>query len=197
MFRYDWVSRYRYVSLYKINKKNNVSSVELCITPAGRISERDRNYDPVQGSYHELWREYELLDSPIPLMNVMRRILEHYFKQLCGYDSAAMSTKALEAVKKKIDEESNGMGPDYTKYHLAGAMLSYIRHTDSFNEGLYFVDESIDCDQYRDVFHTIFYGDGSGAALQENDGRSRIMLSTALGSRIDYMWKASKLNEGI
>ncbi|KXB91049.1 hypothetical protein HMPREF3182_00871 [Megasphaera hutchinsoni] len=35
-------------------------------------------------------------------------------------------------------------GPDYTKYHLAGAMLSYIRHTESFNEGMYFVDESID-----------------------------------------------------
>lgn len=89
-------------------------------------------------------------------MNVMHRIPEHYFIQLCGYDSAAMSTKVPEAVKKKIDEESGGMGPDYTKYHLAGAMLSYIRHTESFNEGMYFVDESIDCDQYRDVFHLIF-----------------------------------------
>lgn len=108
---YDQVGRYRYVSLYKINKKNNVSSVELCVTPASRISERDRNYDPVQGSYHALWREYELLDSPIPLMNVTRRILEHYFIQLCGYDSAAMSTKVLEAAKKKIDEESSGMAP--------------------------------------------------------------------------------------
>lgn len=86
----------------------------------------------------------------------MRRILEHYFIRLCGYDSAAMSTKVLEAVKKKIDEESSGVVPDYTKCHLAGAMLSYIRHADSFNEGLCFVDESIDCDQYWDVFHTIF-----------------------------------------
>jgi wobble nucleotide-excising tRNase len=153
---YDQVGRYRYVSLYKINKKNNVSTVELCVTPAGRISERDRNFDPVQGPYHALWREYELLDSPIPLMNVIRRILEHYFIQLCGYDSAAMSSKVLEAVKKKVDEESGDAVPDYTKYHLAGAMLSYIRHSDSFNEGLYFVDESIDCDQYREVFHTIF-----------------------------------------
>lgn len=121
-----------------------MSLVELCVIPAGRISERDRNYDPVQGSYHALWREYELLDSPIPLMNVMRRIPEHYFIQLCGYDSAAMSTKVPEAVKKKIDEESGGMVPDYTKYHLAGAMLSYIRHTEFFNEEMYFVDESID-----------------------------------------------------
>lgn len=87
-----------------------MSLVEICVIPAGRISERDRNYDPVQGSYHALWREYELLDSPISLMNVMHRILEHYFIQLCGYDSAAMSTKVLEAVKKKIDEESSGMG---------------------------------------------------------------------------------------
>ena len=153
---YDQVGRYRYVSLYKINKKNNVSSVELCVTPASRISERDGNYNPVHGSYHALWREYELLDSPIPQMNVMRRILEHYFIHLCGYDSVAMSTKVLEAVKKKIDEESSSVVLTYTKYHLTGAMLSYIRHIDSFNEGQYHVDESIDCDQHRDVFHTIF-----------------------------------------
>ena len=86
-----------------------MSLVELCVIPAGRISERDRNYDPVQGSYHALWHEYELPDSPIPLMNVIRRIPEHFI-QLCGYDSAAMSTKVPEAVKKKIDEESGGMG---------------------------------------------------------------------------------------
>ena len=153
---YDQIRKYRYVSLFKINKKNNVSTVELCVIPAGRISERDRNFDPVQGSYHALWREYELLDSPIPLMNVIRRILEHYFLQLCGYDSSLMSTKVLDAVKKKIDDDSGGAVPDYTKYHLARAMLAYIRQSDSLNEGLYFVDESIDCDQYRDVFHTIF-----------------------------------------
>ena len=51
-------------------------------------------------------------------MNDMCRILEHYFIQLCGYDSAAMSTKVLEAVKKKIDEESSGMVPDYTKSRI-------------------------------------------------------------------------------
>ena len=28
--------------------------------------------------------------------------------------------------------------------------------SDTFNDGLNFVDESMDCDQYRDVFKTIF-----------------------------------------
>lgn len=53
-----------------------------------------------------------------PTMNVMHRILEHYFIQLCGDDSAAMSMKVLEAVKKKMDEESSGMVPDYTKSRI-------------------------------------------------------------------------------
>lgn len=53
-----------------------------------------------------------------PTMNVMRRILEHYFIRLCGYDSAAMSMKVLEAVKKKMDEESSGMVSDYTKSRI-------------------------------------------------------------------------------
>lgn len=53
-----------------------------------------------------------------PTMNVMHRILEHYFIQLCGDDSAAMSMKVLEAVKKNMDEESSGMVPDYTKSRI-------------------------------------------------------------------------------
>jgi len=34
-------------------------------------------------------------------------------------------------------------------------MLSYINRSDTFNDGLHFVDESIDCDQYRSVFYSI------------------------------------------
>lgn len=76
---YNQVSHYRYVSFFKINKKNNVSSVEKCVIEASKVSEKDRNYNPVQNSYNALWCEYEMLDSPIPLMNVIRRILEYYF----------------------------------------------------------------------------------------------------------------------
>ena len=33
---------------------------------------------------------------------------------------------------------------------------------DAFDDGMHFVDESIDCDQYRDVFRTIFDVMGHG-----------------------------------
>ena len=145
-----------------MNKKNNISSVEKCVKEAVKVSEKDRNYNPVQNSYNALWREYETLDSPIPLMNVIRRILEYYFIQLCGVDNNVLSTTVLDAVKKKITDDAAGGVPDYTKYHLAQAMLSYINRSDTFNDGMHFVDESIDCDQYRDVFRTIFEVMGHG-----------------------------------
>lgn len=153
---YNQVSHYRYVSFFKVNKKNNISTVEKCVIGATKVSEKDRNYNPVQNSYAALWREYETLDAPIPLMNVIRRILEYYFLQLCGFESTFFSTTVLDAIKKQIMDEAAGGVPDYTKYHLAQAMLSYINRSDAFNDGLHFVDESIDCEQYRDVFYSIF-----------------------------------------
>ena len=137
---YNQVSHYRYVSFFKVNKKNNVSTVEKCVKEATKVSEKDRNYNPVQNSYNALWREYETLDSPIPLMNVIRRILEYYFIQLCAVDNNVLSTTVLEAVKKKITEDAGGGVPDYTKYHLAQAMLSYINRSDAFNDGMYLTD---------------------------------------------------------
>ena len=139
-----------------MNKKNNISTVEKCVIEATKVSEKDRNFNPVQNSYAALWREYETLDAPIPLMNVIRRILEYYFLQLCGFESSFLSTTVRAPINKHITEEAAGGGPDYTKYHLAQAMLSYINRSDAFNDGLHFVDESIDCDQYRDVFYSIF-----------------------------------------
>ena len=89
-------------------------------------------------------------------MNVIRRILEYYFLQLCGYESEELCRIVLEENKDKFLTEVAGGVPDYTKFHLAQAMLSYIKRSDSFNDGLHFVDESIDCQQYKDTFWTIF-----------------------------------------
>lgn len=115
-----------------------------------------REYNPVQNSYSALWEEYDKLDAPIPLMNVIRRILEYYFLQLCGYDSEELCDIVLVKNKEKFMVPVEGGVPDYTKYNLAQSMLKYIKRSDSFNDGLHFVDESIDADQYKDVFRTIF-----------------------------------------
>lgn len=70
------------------------------------------------GTYQRKHLLFMMRKSVRPTMNVMHRILEHYFIQLCGDDSAAMSMKVLEAVKKNMDEESSGMVPDYTKSRI-------------------------------------------------------------------------------
>lgn len=43
-----------------------------------------------------LWGEYSEVDTTIPRINVIRRILEYYFMQLCGYDCVNISNRILE-----------------------------------------------------------------------------------------------------
>lgn len=153
---YNMVRHYRYASFYKINKKNNVSTIELCVEEAKKVSDKDKNYNPVQNSYSALWTEYSNLTTTIPLMNVMRRILEYYFLQLCGYEGHDLAKKVLEDKKDRFITPIEGAAPDMTRFHLAKSMLAYMHSSDTFNDGLNFVDESMDCDQYRVVFKTIF-----------------------------------------
>ena len=48
------------------------------------------NINPVKNSYAVLWDEYREVKSAVPLMNVIRRILEYYFLQLCGYEGSQL-----------------------------------------------------------------------------------------------------------
>ena len=100
-------------------------------------------------------------------MNVIRRILEYYFIQLCAVDNNVLSTTVLEAVKKKITEDAGGGVPDYTKYHLAQAMLSLTSTGRMHLMMACILWMSIDCDQYRDVFRTIFDVMGHGQHFKE------------------------------
>lgn len=165
---YHMVSHYQYVSFYKINKNNNISTIELCVEAAEKISDKDKNYNPVQNSYSALWTEYRTLTSTIPLMNVIRRILEYYFLQICGYDGYDLTKKVLEEKKDSFLATTEGAVPDMTRFHLAKSMLAYMCSSDTF-DSLNYVDESMDCDQCRDVFQTIF------EALGQSQHYSRMM----------------------
>lgn len=49
--------------------------------------------------------------------------------------------------------------PDYTKYHLASSMLSYIStNSVGFSDGLNYVDDCADIALYKEVFKLIFEG---------------------------------------
>ncbi|MDL2248786.1 AAA family ATPase [Tyzzerella sp. OttesenSCG-928-J15] len=133
---YNQTSRYHCVSFYTVNKASNNSSIRHCVRPSLTRPTEHENFNPVQNSYTALWGEYKEVDTPIPTMNVIRRILEYYFMQLCGYDGVNIRKKVIEENKAKFIMPVESGQPDYTKYHLASAMLSYISaNSVGFNDG--------------------------------------------------------------
>ena len=77
--------------------------------------------------------------------------------QLCGYDGVNIRKRVLETHKDKFIEPVENGQPDYTKWHLATAMLSYISASSAgFSDGLNYVDDCVDIDVYKNVFKTIF-----------------------------------------
>ena len=153
---YNQVDFYDSVSFYMIRKIDNHSSINLCVEEAKELSQDDKNVNPVQNAYTALWAEYKELQSSIPLLNVIRRILEYYFMELCGYQGQGIRDTILKKHKADfITKRSDGTIDD-NDYHLAYSMLSYIDNDCSFIDGFNLVQEAVDPDQYRKVMKKIF-----------------------------------------
>lgn len=141
---YNQTHRYQCVSFFVVNKASNNSSVRLCVQPSQKIPTENENFNPVQNSYAALWSEYREVDTVIPVLNVIRRILEYYFMQLCGYDGVNIRKRVLEENKDKFVETPAEGLPDYTRYHLASAMLSYISvNSVGLSDGLNYVTTAL------------------------------------------------------
>jgi len=155
---YNQVKRFEWVTFYKIEKAENHSTCTPCIRKCG-IDEQE-NYNPVQNSYAALWSEYREVRTPIPLMNVIHRILDYYFLQMCGYDGMNIRSRILENEENRnkfIVFNEDGRPDDYTKYHLASAMLQYLNTGSThITDGLDFVDDCVDVEQCRQTFEMIF-----------------------------------------
>ena len=83
-----------------------------------------------------LRKEYDAA-AEIKLMNVIRQILEYYFMQLCGYDGMNIRKRVLDEHRDKFIVPVESGQPDYTKWHLATAMLSHIGASSvGFSDGL-------------------------------------------------------------
>lgn len=153
---YNLVSRYESASFFMIRKSDNISTVEECINKPKSALEDPSNRNPVQNSYAALWEEYRALDSTIPLLNVIRRILDYYFIQLCGYQETNVRKTILDEHKDDfITEDENGH-KDYMKLHLATAMLSFIGCAEGFADGFNLVEDCNDAGQYKKVLEMIF-----------------------------------------
>lgn len=153
---YPHADRYEFVSFYLVRKIDNRSSVHLCDKqnpdePTERI-----NVNPVKNSYAALWEEYKEVSSVVPLMNAIRRILEYYFLQLCGYEGSKLRETILGENKDAFTHDEFG-NEDNTKYDMASTMLSYIAATSyGVNDGLHYVDDGMDLGLYRETFRMIF-----------------------------------------
>lgn len=157
---YNQVGRYDFVSFFLVQKRSNVSTVKPCIREnKSFVPPRKENYNPVQNSYKALWSELNELSGAITTMSVIRRILEYYFLQLCGYDGTDLRKEVLETNKDKfiIKSGDDHTPDDDTRFHLAQSMLSYIgKQEHGFNDGIDFVDESTDMQESLEVFRIIF-----------------------------------------
>ena len=153
---YPYANRYEFVSFYLIRKIENQSSIRLCEkinpdAPTERV-----NINPVKNSYAALWEEYKELQSGVPLMNVIRRILEYYFLQLCGYEGNDLRQRILIEHKEELTHDEHG-NEDRSKFETASAMLSYIANSSTgVNDGINFIDDVIDPALCRETFEMIF-----------------------------------------
>ncbi len=154
---YNRVKNYQYVNFYLISKVENRSTIRCCTKTNPEILTEEINYNPVQNSYAALWEEFKVLNAPIPLMNVIRRILEYYFLQLCGYDGITLRSRILTDNKDKFIKVDETGKEDYTQYQMAHAMLSYISaNSVGLNDGINFVDDCVDVVQTKETFRMIF-----------------------------------------
>lgn len=149
---------YNSTSFYMIRKNDNISTIKLCKRQSKDVPTEEENYNPVQNSYAALWDEIRDIQSTIPALNVMRRILGYYFLQLCGYEGSDLRALVLENPenRSKFIKQIKGEKPDMTDYQLASSLLAYINNPNGISDGLNYVEDYEDVDAYKRVFQMIF-----------------------------------------
>lgn len=108
-------------------------------------SAKSHNENPVSTSYELLWSELrEDSSNPSTLANVMRRIVEHYFKLLGGM--------------KDEDIFQTFTGEEQTICRSLFSWMNYGSHNS--DDDLYVVVDDAMVEKYKAVFKQVFYGTG-------------------------------------
>lgn len=146
---------YQYVSFYLITKHDNCSEIKLCEKINPNCPTQKLNFNPVTNSYTALWQEYKETKSCLSLMNVIRRILEYYFLQICGYTGDDIRRRVLIDHRDEFADKDDSTG----QYQLVSSMLAHMSAARfGISDDLLFVDDNLDgnIDQYRKIFKLIF-----------------------------------------
>ena len=154
---YSYVSKYDYASFYLIRKIGTNSTIKLYDDVNPNEPTQRMNVNPVKNSYAALWDEYKEVKSAVPLMNVIRRILEYYFLQLCGYEGSKLREVILVQGKEEGRFTDAYGNDDEEKFQMASAMLAYINASAiGMNDGMDFVEDCLNAEECRSVFEMIF-----------------------------------------
>ena len=154
---YSYVAKYDYASFYLIRKIGTKYTIKLCDVVNQNAPTERINVNPVKNSYAALWDEYKEVQSAVPLMNVIRRILEYYFLQLCGYEGSQLRQVILIQGKAEGRFKDADGNDDEEKFQLASSMLAYINASSiGMSDGMDFVEDCLDADECRSIFEMIF-----------------------------------------
>lgn len=151
------IKNYRFVSLFKVTKKENQSTVETCIRHRPKQPSHLENYSPVTNSYAALWEEYREVTNPQALLGVCQRILDHYFLHISGHEAASLNEEILVNNRHRFVGASNDDEEDVTRLNHAAALLAQLdtRRSPVGFDDVYATGE-INEDQCRQAFRTIF-----------------------------------------
>jgi len=150
-----YLPRYSNVSAYLVRKRDNTSSIELCVQPKPGTLDELENYSPALHEYAELWHRLKDQTSPIAVMNLMRRILTTYFLLFRGSHSNDVREVLEHNRDKFIIKKPNGR-TDQTLFRLAESMLANTSSNPVAAMQAYPVDEHSDLDAFKRVFQQIF-----------------------------------------
>lgn len=154
---YSYITKYDYASFYLIRKIGTKSTIKLFDDVDPNEPTKRVNINPVKNSYAALWDEYREVQSAVPLMNVIRRILEYYFLQLCGYEGSVLRKVILVQGKENGYYKDADGNDDEEKFQLASAMLAYINASSiGMSDGMDFVEDCLNADECRKIFEMIF-----------------------------------------
>ena len=131
-----------------LRKNNNITSLQSF--------EMD---NPIQSSYELLWREVKSVDvkSTLTIQNIMRRIIENYFKLLGKYGDDDL----IQKFTNKEEQE------------ICRSLISWINDgSHSINDDLYIELQDRTVEAYKKVFKDIF-------VLTNHEGHYNMMMGVA------------------
>ena len=168
---YNQIGRYRSVNFYKIDKFDNKSTVTLCTRPSETEAGEEENFNPVKNAYAALWVEYRSLHNEIALMNVIHRILDYYFLDICGNDGMSIRELILRDERDKFIDKKDDGTPDLMPLHLADSMLQYM--SAGVEGDMNYISDGASEEQIKNTFRLIFERLGQGAHYDMMMERSR------------------------